>query len=65
MYHFQYKETGEFRVPMTSRNGKRKKITIISQTGPHTSIVEFGEDEKRMEINTDKIFFYNPKGKKK
>jgi len=61
LYHFQYKKTGNFSVPMTVRNGKRKRITIIKQTGPHTSIVEFDEDEKRMEINTDKIFFYKPK----
>lgn len=60
-WHFQYKETGKFTVPMTSRNGKRKKITVIEQIDSYNSVVEFEEDEKRMMIEASKIFFFKPR----
>lgn len=64
-WHFQYKETGKFTVPMTTRiiNGKskRKKITIIEQIDSYNTVVEFEEDEKRMMIEAAKIFFYKPR----
>lgn len=60
-WHFEYKRTGKFTVPMTSRNGKRKKITIIEQIDAYNSVVEFEEDEKRMMIDANKIFFFKPR----
>lgn len=59
-WHFEYKKTGKFVVPMTSRNKKRKKITIIEQIDSYNSVVEFEEDGKRMMIEASKIFFYKP-----
>lgn len=60
-WHYQYKLTGRFVVPMTSRDGKRKKITVIEQVDQYNSVVEFEEDGKRMCIASKSIFFYKPK----
>jgi len=60
-WHFEYKRTGKFTVPMTVRNGKRRKITIIEQVDSYNSVVEFEEDEKRMMIEASKIFFFKPR----
>jgi hypothetical protein len=60
-WHFEYKRTGKFTVPMTVRNGKRKKITVIEQVDSYNSVVEFDEDGKRMMIDATKIFFFKPR----
>ena len=45
---------------MFVRDGKRRKCTIIEHTGPHTATIEYDDTEQRVNVNSDKIFYYKP-----